>query len=1053
MRGLFSAPLRVYVALGALAFAGILSGLKLPISLFPNSSRPSVSVNLNYRSMTSEEFLNNYGKSFEERLRSLSTPGLEVEELKAFYDTKGVSYRVLFKWGSQPQEALKEVEATANAFAAQLPKEIQDSMGIWMNNENSGFFTMTFYSDKRSLDELYSLMEPVLMPAVSRNGETSELYFFNPSRKEIRIELIPEKLAALRLMPNDIQRAVTNALGAMGAGSVEVGSQQMSIQIPRAAPKIEDLGRVLVVSSTGRTVHLSDVARIDLGPELSRSRVFKTSGTPSLMLYATPKPGGNIKKMSEDILAATHTVLKSLPNDIQFKVLVDPSEFIRSSVSNVMHEVLIGALLAVVILYIFIGSLRNTITAAIEIPLSMVLAFILMKLTGMNLNLISLGGLALSAGMNVDASVVVMENIFRHFEHVKDKLSAQARMEIVIKAVREVWFPVVASTVSSLVVFLPLAFTSDLSYAILGDLAKTVIFSHGFSAIVALILVPTVRLQLMSGKHAETSPKSPIESSLKKLEQSYARTLGAFIDRPKLRWGVYGGVAAALALLFILALPRLPREVIGTPDSDFIYMGVNARGNTLMKQAESQVDEVEAKLLAKFGDKIQYTFVQLWGTGGGSIMARLKDKKQMEVVWKAMEAEFVNTPLLRFHVSPWNPAELPIPDPPQLKIAISGSTSEERTARTQSVLEILEEKQIVQNIWSEPDVSRGRNVILSPHWSQWVSGEALPFSTSDIADFVRVATNGKRIGDMDVDGRSTSVNLRFPFDRVASVEDIASLPVGIGTRIVPLRAFADVSIQDVPPTMYRENARDAFWVMGRKSQGQKIKTDEIVAKAKEALKDQPGVVFDDAEKELNDAIHQLGIAVGLSVLMIFLTMVLQFGDVVNSLLVLVAIPLGLLGVLLSLTIFRSTLSLNSILGVILLNGIAVANSIILVDFIKRLVNEEGMSPREAALEAGRKRLRPILITSLTTILGMMPIALGFGEGGRILQPLGIAVSGGLWVSMTLTLFIVPALQVAYLNHGARPRGDRYWRPKIRRVFDRRSGRIQERPVAGVTGEA
>jgi HAE1 family hydrophobic/amphiphilic exporter-1 len=176
----------------------------------------------------------------------------------------------------------------------------------------------------------------------------------------------------------------------------------------------------------------------------------------------------------------------------------------------------------------------------------------------------------------------------------------------------------------------------------------------------------------------------------------------------------------------------------------------------------------------------------------------------------------------------------------------------------------------------------------------------------------------------------------------------------------------------------------------------------------------PTVTFEDASKDLNDAIRQLGTAVGLSILLIFLVLLLQFGSVMEPLLVLVSVPLGFIGVLVSLFVFRSTLSLNSILGVILLNGIAVANSIILVDFIKRLV-EDGKTPREAAVDAARKRLRPILITSMTTVLGMLPIALGTGEGGRILQPLGIAVSGGLWVSMGLTLFLVPAMQVSYLE--------------------------------------
>ena len=286
--------------------------------------------------------------------------------------------------------------------------------------------------------------------------------------------------------------------------------------------------------------------------------------------------------------------------------------------------------------------------------------------------------------------------------------------------------------------------------------------------------------------------------------------------------------------------------------------------------------------------------------------------------------------------------------------------------------------------------------------------------------------------------------LGYPEGALRTAEDLAALPVGIGPKLVPLKALADVRGEDVPPALYREDDRELFLIYGK----QHNEADQASAKTrpcarKKSRKDvaewlkarpapvaaasdsdsssKPVVAFEDAEIDLHDALRQLATAVGLSILLIFITLVIQFGNVVNALLVLVAVPLGFIGVLASLFVFRSTLSLNSVLGVILLNGIAVANSIILVDFLKRLV-DRGFSPVDAAIEAGRKRLRPILITSLTTILAMLPIAAGLGEGGRILQPLGIAVSGGLWVSMGLTLFVVPALQVAYLQRQGRSQG-------------------------------
>jgi len=1044
---IYSSPLRVYLFLGALALAGIYSGFRLPVSLFPNSSKPTIQVEIPYGNSTPEEFLNSYGRALEEQLRHINNEGVEVEKVEASYWRRNVDYDIEFKWGVSPTAAHKEVLYVVNSFAARLEQESRDNLSVWLHNENSGFFAVSFFSDARDLDSLYELLEPMLMPAISQIKDADKPILFNPSTKEVRVELLPEVLASLQLLPRDIDTAIRRVVSSYTGGSVTTGAKQLQIEMPRLSPSIHDLERTLIQTPSGRSVHLGDIARVQLAPKTTDSSSFKTNGAASLILYSVPKPGGNVKRMSEEMIQVVRDTMPKLPKDIQYRVLVDPSEFIRGAINNVLHEVAIAALLAVCVLFLFIGSFRNVITAAIEIPMSMVLAFILMRLTGMNLNLISLGGLALSAGMNVDASVVVMENIFRHFEMNPGPHDYKTRQRILTEAVREVQFPIIASTISSLVVFLPLIFTSDLSYAILGDLALTVVFSHGFSAIVALLLVPTVRMQLMSGASREKVHHSPIEPQLKKLENGYANWLGRFIAQPKWKWGVYAGLAALLLGLVTVALPRLPKEIVGVPDTDWMVLGLNTDGNTMLRQMELQSEEIERNLLDEFGDKVAYTFSRAHNPNSGNIMVRLRDKSQMKEVWEAMEKRFTNTPLLRFFVVPWNPSELPIPDPPHVRISVRGGTPEERSITTRDLNNLLEEKKLYPRVWAKPNVSTDKMISLEPHIEQWsaLAGSDAKLTPSDLADLVRVATNGRPAGNFPTRGKTeqTPIMLSFPRDYITTPEDIASLPVGIGGKIVPLKSLAEVKRTQGNPTIFRENGQELNLVEAKKNKAEEREAPAALAQAKlavaeweknlpqdDALK-RPTVLFEDADKELNEAVYQLSGAVGFSVLLILLTLIVQFGTFIEPLLVLTSIPLGFIGVILSLLIFRSTLSLNSILGVILLNGIAVANSIILVDFIKKLVGD-GLAPRDAAVEAARKRLRPILITSLTTVLGMLPIAIGMGEGGGILQPLGIAVSGGLWVSTALTLFLVPALQVSYLEWKNRSSPLPQWRfPKDR----------------------
>jgi hydrophobic/amphiphilic exporter-1 (mainly G- bacteria), HAE1 family len=1025
---LYSSPLRVYLCLGFMALVGIYSGLTLSVSLFPNSSKPSVHVHISYGGSNQEEFLNTYGRKLESQLRNISTPSREIEEIKATYEPQNADYEVLFKWGVSPQEALKEVQTAASAFSSQLPQEIRDS--LWVNswNENSGFLAVSYYSSTRSLDDLHKFLEPMLTPLLSQVPDAAELELWNPSRKEISVELNPEKMAALQILPRDVRDAVAFALKGSGGGSVRVGLNKLDISLPQQVRSIETLGKALVRSPGGQAIHLADIAHIDMATPVTHSRSFKTSGAPSLILFATPKPGGNVKRMSEEIIAIVNQLQPTLPKDIENRILVDPSEFIRSAVKNVFHEVILAAFLAVAVLFLFIGNLKNVVTAAIEIPMSIVLAFILMKLTGININLISLGGLALSAGMNVDASVVVMENIFRHMENVKGPMDYRMRLRLISQAVSEVRFPIIASTIASLVVFLPLAFTSELTNALLGDLAMAVVFSHGFSAIVALILVPTVRLHIMN-IGGEATSHSPIEKLLRGLENTYSSVLDWLLGAKVFKAILYSGLVLALAGLVVFVIPHLPREVIGRPDTDWVILGASTSGNTMVRQMESQGEVVEAELLKKFGRHIQYTFTQTSSPNSTNIMARLSDKKEMESVLKEMENHFTNTPILNYFVVPWNPSELPIPNPPQLELSIRGGSPSERAKISNALKDLLEESKTFQGVNMQPWLSRKETVLLEPNFEQWAilqkqGGRAYP---SDLADMSRVATGGYRIGEIPADGNLIPIVMKYPHERVRSMEDLGSLPVGIGGKLVPLKALARLSIEEILPSVYRKNERELVTLTGKVKRGEELKSVPEVEKTKGVVdkwlaekKDMGGVsvTFEDPQKELNESLKQLSYAVGLSVLLIFLTMVLQFGDVINALLVLIAVPLGFIGVLISLYAFGSTLSLNSVLGVILLNGIAVANSIILIDFLKRLV-DRGLSPRAAALEAARKRLRPILMTSLTTGLGMLPIALGFGDGGRILQPLGIAVIGGLGFSMMMTLFIVPTLQVTYLQWAAK----------------------------------
>ncbi|RYZ52772.1 MAG: efflux RND transporter permease subunit, partial [Proteobacteria bacterium] len=908
MRGLIGNPIRVYIVMTLLAALGVIASFRLPISLFPNSLQPLVVVHIPYGSFSPEEFKRVYGERLTQDLSKITGSGLKVEKQEVTFGTGQFRSVLTFNWGADAEAALKEARLSVNSITSTLPEESRRGVSVWGNNEGS-IFAMAFYSKTRSLTELHKLLQPLLIPPAQKIKEADGVDLWNPNDKEVKIELRPEVVAAIGLPPYIIESTIQSALQTQRAGSIENGGHNLPISLKKRVQTIDDFSHIMISLPGGRHLPLGDIADIRFERNSQWEESFKTSGVSSLILFASPKQGSNVKQMAESLLEIIEKAKSSFPADVEYRVLVDPSVYIRAAIRSVMFEVVVGSMLASVILFLFIGSFRNVVTTAIEIPISIALAFIMMWIFDININLLSLAGLALAAGMNVDASVVVMENIFRHFEEEKGELSVERKMQVILDAVNEVKLPVIASTLASLVVFVPFMFIPGLSYAILGDLAKAVIFSHGFSAIVALILVPTVRFHLIKNEKHFHAPKAPIEGLLLKVENLYLKCLSTIIENPKSIWLGLLGFTLVLSLAAFLILPRLPKEIIGKPETDWLAINVETQNNTHMKQMESIVQEMDQKVVAELSGEVMYTFDQINGANRATILARIKDKKHMAEVRKKMEAIFSNSGSTKIMIDQWNPSEFQLPEPPQIRVAITGGSPEERLVVARDIKHIVEAHKVYDQTWTKPDVDQNSSLEITPKIEQWnlLSQEGSAWTPELVTDAVRVATLGKWIGNIILDNRDVPIVMRYPEGSLSSVEDLGSFPLKVKGELIPLRALADIERQDVQKAFYMEDDRELSLVFGK---GAKEKvTDKVLADTNSAIEkyivnDLPklelspiSVQIEDPQIDLTNSMNQLVIAFFCSLLLIFLTMILQFGSVVEALLVLAAVPLGLVGAL------------------------------------------------------------------------------------------------------------------------------------------------------------
>jgi multidrug efflux pump subunit AcrB len=541
-----------------------------------------------------------------------------------------------------------------------------------------------------------------------------------------------------------------------------------------------------------------------------------------------------------------------------------------------------------------------------------------------------------------------------------------------------------------------------------------------------MLLVPTVRIHLaqLTGSFAEKHSVGFINRFLERLYNGYCDVLDYFLRKNGLKTASYLIVLVSLIVASIVIPPRLKREIIAKPDSPIVVTVINSGKNVHMDQMEELVAKYERRIQEKFGPMI--TFIES-GTNSPNfawVALHLQDKRKFSSILESVQEMTKEDSEARYSNFPFNPSELPIPNPPDWKIAFRGSNIEQQQEMKDAFRVALLESEVVEDVQEDKDrVFDNRLVLqLSEEKLDLLASKIQP---SDLAQIISLTTEQTLVGDLTLNQKVKQVFLKYPSTLGNSIDEIGALPIPIGNKVIPLRALTEFKSSKQAPELERINGENVFSMEGFLLEKEKKDERDVLTKFKNFVKQfrekSPSLASSpvsveelDSKVELTKALKELLLATAISISLIFLVIFIQFSSVVHSLIIMLAIPFGILGVFLSLYVFNSTLSLNSGLGVILLVGITVANSIMLVEMIVRLV-EAGVGVKEAIMETARKRIRPIIMTSLTTILGMFPIALGLGDGGTVLQPLGIAVCGGLWVSLIFTLFIIPALELSYLS--------------------------------------
>ena len=1025
-----------------------LSGL--PVDLLPRIVYPQVRVSVNYAGVAPEVLEQIVAKPLE---RGLATTE-DLDRMETTISEGWVNVGLFFRYGTDIDFALQDVSKNLDRIRGQLPDDADPPTASKADPSQRPIFSAAFASEERDLVQLRDWVDNTLTPQLLTVNGVAAVGVSGGLVREIQVVLDQERLRSYGLAVSQVTSAIQDANVDMAAGRVTSEEREVVGKTSGKFTSLTEIRDLVLNTPGGGRVPLSEVATVSDTHQEQRLWV-RLNGTPAVRLTIQKQPDANTIKVADEVTAKLEALAetKFIPQDIDYRVTQDQATFVRGSVASVRDAAILGALLSMLVVLLFLRSLRKTFIIGVAIPIAILATFMLMGVGDLTLNIMSLGGLALGVGMLVDNSIVMLENIFRHTESGEKSAETAAH-----DGAAQVKSAVIAGTSTHIAAVVPFLLISGLVSMLFREMILTISFSIFASLVVALSVVPMLAAQM--AKITFTSglekwrPLVAFDRGLVRLQGLYSR-----LAARTLRWRrIVLALAAGVLFLAYPLVDDLGSEFLPQVDDGSVSIEANLPPGTPAQETNRVLMELEA--MASTMPDVESVFGSAGGGGFGPA-ASARGSVDVQLVpadERDMSAnEWVGEMQRAIDARGFAGARIFV-RPPRIR-GLRTSTSDSDVAITVQGADLTELKAIADEVISRiqgiPGLQsvQGSTDDASPLLSVRVDAERasyLGLNVAQVGQTVRTAMDGSIATRYTEGSREFDVRVMLPratFRNPADVGGIALFPGAAGQTPIYLRDVADVTSTLGPTNMLRENQSRVLRITGDVLDDV-ASVGDVTKQVRARLADMNlpegyALLFSGEAEAIQENNRQLAIVGLLAVFLVFVVMAVQYDSILNPLVILTAIPMSLVGVVLALWLTDTPLGATVLLGVILLAGIVVNNSILMVEFVEQL-REEGVGVMDAVVMAGAERLRPILMTTMTTSLGMLPLALGIGEGTEMMQPLAIAVLGGLSLSTILTLFVVPSAYLVF--HSV---GDRFaaWVSKDRNlaspeVFPTRS------PVAG-----
>ncbi|MFU8813618.1 MAG: efflux RND transporter permease subunit [Balneolaceae bacterium] len=992
---------------------------RLPVDLLPEITYPQIRVTVNYPGTAPEVMEQQVTRVLERNLAATEN----LIRITGRASEGRTNIELFFDYGTDIDVALQDASRNLEFARTQMPQDIDPPRIFKYDPSQDPVYVAGFSSTARSPIEVRDWMENDLSPQLQAIQGVGGVLVAGGLLRELQVVVDVDRLHSYKLSMNDVTTALEEENRDVAAGQVTSDRFDVMAKTDGRFLSVDDIANVrLLIPNSTQTIRLAEVA--DVRDSHREERLFvRLNGEPSMQLSITKLPDANTLEVINRVKAEMTRLEGSgfIPADIQYQATQDQSFFITSSIGAVSTAAILGGVLAMLVVLLFLGSLRKSFVIGLSIPIAIMATFALMGLGNLTLNIMSLGGLALGVGLLLDNAIVMLENIFRHNEELEKSAEDSAH-----EGAAEVSSAVVASTMTNLAAVLPFLLITGLASLLFSELILTIAFAILASLAAALTLVPMLaallsKINYRSGLEGSRFNRA-FNNVLKKLTGIYTSSLRGVL---RFRWGVVAGAFVLLGGTLYL-MDDLGNEFLPQVDDGNFGVNFNMPSGATPQETNRYALEVEEAIHSMPFVESVFSLVgghlsegvinERPGTARFSVnLVPASERREMSPnEWvQRMQAKMDSLAIPGAQTSVSLPSISGIRTNPagsEISIGIVGDNIDRLDRIGRDLLFELEDIPGLINF----DISRDDR---SPMLEVDVDREratALGLKIGDIGDAVRTAVLGDVPTRFATGSAEYDIRVMLPRDRVTNDEDLSQIlifrPDG---GAVPLADVASFRLTDGPAHIERENQVRVLRMDGEVNQAiSDVGTinDEIRERlAGYELPQGYSLIFGGEEEVIQETNRVLATVTLLAIFLVFVVMAVQYERLANPLIILIAVPLALIGVGAALLITGTNLSAPVLLGVILLVGIVVNNAILLVEYIEIARNEKGMTPFDSAVDAGSIRFRPILMTTLTTVCGMLPLAIGMGEGSELMRPLAIAVVGGLLVSMFLTLFVVPSL--------------------------------------------